>query len=134
MSDGTKKTNDSNSFKMFINKIEIEIPEEKKDFIAQMSAFVLQVMVAAADGYNPEHFLSIGLHVSNLEAVQSILKRQEFECLVWEGAVNLFFKEFRSLSDGSYDPLAYLNLDFENEIMKYRNELAENYDIHVPKP
>ncbi len=134
MTDRTKKTNDSNTFKMSISKIEIEIPAEKKEFFTHVSAFVLQVMAAAADGYNPEHFLSIGLHVSNLEAVQANLKRQEFERLVWEAAVNLFFKEFRSLRDGNYDPLAYLNLNFENEIMKYRNELAENYDIHVPKP
>lgn len=119
--------------KLVVTKTEIEIPEEKKEFFAHVGGFVLRVMADASGGYNPEHLLSIGLHIASLQAVQAILKKQEFECLVWEGAVNLFFKEFRSLKEGRYDPIAYLNINFETEINKYRIELSENYGVHVPK-
>ena len=119
--------------KLIVNQVEINIPEAKKKFFAHVSGFVLQVMTAAGDGRNPERLLSIGLHVANLAAIQANLKRKEFELLVCEGAVNLFFGEFEALRGDRYDPIAYLNLNFEPEINKFRIELSENYNIHVPK-
>lgn len=132
MNDQTKKENDGNKSKIIVSITEIEIPEEKKEFLAYVSCFVLESMELSADVRDQKYFLSNGLQLCVMEAVEAILKDKYFEGIIWEGAIGRFLKEFRSLKDGSYDPLAFLKLNFEEEISRIRRDLA-SYDLHIPE-
>ena len=132
MNDQTKKENDGNKSKIIVSITEIEIPEEKKEFLAYVSCFVLESMELSADVRDQKYFLSNGLQLCVMEAVEAILKDKYFEGIIWEGAIGRFLKEFRSLKDDSYDPLAFLKLNFEEEISRIRRDLA-SYDLHIPE-
>ena len=133
MTDQMGKKDEASESKIIIKLIEIEIPEEKKEFFASVKYFVLEVMNLAIDCYDPKRLFITAMSLCAVEAVEANLKKQEFERLVWEGAIGLFFKEFQCVREGSYDPIAFLNLNFKEEIARYRNVLENNYSVHIPK-
>ena len=133
MTDQMGKKDEASESKIIIKLIEIEIPEEKKEFFASVKYFVLEVMNLAIDCYDRKRLLTTAMSLCAVEAVEANLRKQEFERLVWEGAIGLFFKEFQCVREGSYDPIAFLNLNFKEEIARYRNDLENNYSLHIPK-
>jgi len=132
MTDRFKQMKDGETIKIIVSRTEIEIPREKKEFLAYVSIFVLEVMELATEVYDQKQLLTNALQLCTMEAADAFLKDQYFEGIIWEWAIGLFFKEFRSLKDGSYDPLAFLKLNFDEEISEYRKKLA-NFYLHIPE-
>ena len=133
MNDRMERKDEASEYKIIIKIIEIEIPEGKKEFFASVKYFVLEVMDLAIDCYDPKSLFTNAMSLCAFEAVEANLRNQKFERLVWEGSIGLFFKEFQCIREGSYDPIAFLNLNFTEEIARYRNVLENNYFVHIPK-
>ena len=125
MTDPEKKVNDGNTSRIIVSKTKIEIPEEQKDLLAHVSCYVLEAMELSTDVHDQKHFLTNSLQVYVMEAVEAILKDRDFERIVWEGGIGLFLEEFQGTREGRYDPLAFLNLTFAEEISICRNELSK---------
>ena len=132
MTDRTKQMKDEETLKIVVSKIEIEIPREKKEFLAYVSIFVLEVMELATEVYDQKQLLTSALQLCAMEAADAFLKDKYFEGIIWEGAIGSFLKQFSSLKDGSYDPFAFLKLNFAEEISDYIKKLT-NYDLHIPE-
>ena len=117
-----------------IREYELEISADLRDFNYKVVKFYLTVMAWASQEENPTHLLSNAINFLIFEALQAARRGHTEECLIWERVANSLIMDHLSLDNMKANGAenSFINLDYAENIKKYRRELAR-YDIELPQ-
>ena len=116
-----------------IREYELEISADLRDFNYKVVKFYLTVMAWASQEENPTHLLSNAIKLLIFEALQAARRGHTEECLIWKRVANSLIMDHLSLDNMKANGAenSFINLDYAEEIKKYRRELSR-YDIDLP--
>ena len=128
------KAKHKESVSTLVKEYIMKITEDLRDFDYEVVKFYLTVMAWASQEENPTHLLSNAINFCVFESLQAAINGHAIECLIWRITANSFITDHDTIEKmkAKAGKNSFANLDYAENIKKYRRELAR-YDIELPQ-